>query len=421
MAMTDLTIIRKSLQSRWFSTGTTVLTVGVAVAIFLVLLSMRDAGKQAFTRGTGNMHLLVSADSSPMNSVLNSVFYAGAPARAVKISKFADLLKDPRVEWAIPVVQGDNYMGYPTLATEPRFFEKFEPAPGVRWSFASGRMPNSTFEVVLGAQAARGTGLGLGGKLHIVHGSKETGDVHEEFPFVVVGILDPTGTAHDRAVFITTDATWIVHAHDWRASKNDPEEPTPNNLRDNEKLVTGVYVRMRTRPGSDTPPTLPQLFDELRKDTTLTVAQPSDQVRKLFEIIGGVDKIILAMAGAVLVSTAITIMLVLYQAMLMRKRQIAVLRVLGASRERIFMLILTEAAVIGLLASALGIALAYAGSFAVSWAVKANLGLVIEPSVSGTWLVAVAAGTVVLSCLAGLVPAALAYRTHVIANLKPVA
>ena len=104
MAMTDFNIVTRSLTGRWFATATTVLTVGVAVGLLLVLTSMRNAGEQAFARGTGNMHLLVSADSSPLNSVLNTVFYAGAPGRKLPYARYESLRADPRVEWASPPI-----------------------------------------------------------------------------------------------------------------------------------------------------------------------------------------------------------------------------------------------------------------------------------------------------------------------------
>jgi putative ABC transport system permease protein len=398
-----------------------VLTVGVAVGLLLVLIALRSAGEQVFARGTGNIHLIVSADSSPLNSVLNTVFYAGAPARKISLTRLDTLRADPRIDWALPVVQGDNYKGFPTVASEPEYFQKFRPAPDATWTFAQGRPFAAQQELVLGAEAAAKSRLKLGDKVVVTHGTDPNGtDVHTDFPFTVVGVLAPTGTAHDRAVFMNLVSVWLMHAHDLREEAGDKEEPTAANLRLDEKPLTGIYLHLRSRAGSETPPTLPQVFEELRKDTSITVAQPADQVKKLFTIVSGVDKIIFALAAAVLFSTAITIMLVLYQAMQLRRRQVAVLRVLGASRGRVFMLALTEAAVIGVAASLLGVALAFAGSYVVAAGIHSQLGLTVTPSLDARWLVSIGAGTVLLACVAGLVPAATAYRTDVLRNLRPI-
>lgn len=423
MAMTDLAIVRRSLTGggRWFATATTILTVGVAVGLLLVLIALRSAGEQSFARGTGNIHLIVSADSSPLNSVLNAVFYAGAPSRKIPLQRLEKLRADPRIDWALPIVQGDNYKGFPTVASEPDYFQKFKPSPEAAWSFAQGKPFGKQQELVLGSEAAAKSGLKLGDKVVVTHGTDPNGtDLHTDFPFTVVGILAPTGTAHDRAVFMSLVSVWLMHAHDLREEAGDKEAPTEANLRPEEKPLTGIYVHIRSRAGSETPPTLPQVFEELRKDASITVAQPADQVKKLFMIVSGVDRIIFALALAVLFSTAITIMLVLYQAMELRRRQVAVLRVLGASRVRVFMLALTEAAVIGIAACILGNVLAFAGSYAVAEGVHRQLGLTITPSLDARWLVSVAAGTVLLACLAGVVPAAVAYRTDVLRNLRPI-
>src|SRR5258705_6770351 len=137
--MTDFPIIRRSLIARLFSTVTTIVSVAVAVALMLVLLSMKDSGQRAFERGSGNMHLLVSRDASPLDSVLNGVFYARAPAKPILWPEYERLLKMPIaslggaplsevLEYAIPIQQGDSYRGFPTLATTPDFFTRFRPA-----------------------------------------------------------------------------------------------------------------------------------------------------------------------------------------------------------------------------------------------------------------------------------------------------
>lgn len=212
--MTDWTIISRSLRARRFSTLTTILMVAVGVALMVVLLTMRDAGRQSFTRGTGNVHLLVSRDASALTSVLNGMFYAAPPAKPLLYSEFETLRAKLPLEWAIPVQLGDSYRGgWPVLATTEEFFTKFQPAPGTAWSFASGKAFAKDFEIVLGAEAARGTGLRLGSRVILTHGTGTSrgGPVHEhdEAAFEVVGILAPSGTIHDRALF-TKDRKSVV-------------------------------------------------------------------------------------------------------------------------------------------------------------------------------------------------------------------
>lgn len=449
--MTDWTVILRSMWSRRFSTVTTVLTVAIAVALMLVLLTMREAGKRAFERGAGDMHLLVSADASPLVSVLNGIFYANAPRRPISWARYEQLSAQAPWAYAVPIQQGDSFEGHPVLAAAPEFFTDFKPNAGEPWRLAEGRLFTDSFEVVLGAAAARATGLAIGDRIALAHGynpnsragkrlpresdhAHEEHDgqahdhahdnegephVHEEFAYTVVGILAPTGGAHDRALITNLDSTWIIHAHDRRLKAGITEPTTDMDLTDDDRKITGVYLRLVTREGSDVPANLPMVFDTLRRDPGITVAAPFDEIRKLDIIVGNVNRLFVAVAAAVMLSSGIAIMLALYNSMEQRRRQIAVLRVLGASKGHIFGLVITESAVLGLLGAAVGVALAVVGAFVAAGMMKEQIGLVVDPIVPARPLIAVVLAAVALAAVAGLVPAAAGYRTSVARNLRP--
>lgn len=432
--MTDFTIIRRSMTGRMFSTVVTALTVAVAVGLLLTLLSMKNAGREAFERGSGNMDLLVSGDASPMVAVLNGVFYTNAPANWIPWAKFKEIEADPRVDWAIPTQQGDSYSGFPVMATTPDFFEKFQPEPKIPWKFARGEPLMRNFEVVLGAQAAAGTGLKIGDKVHLTHGTSQAREahVHEEFTYTVVGILAPTGGPHDRAVFTTLESTWMIHArerqeregghdHEHEEADHDHDHGNPDiELTDADRKITGIYIATAKRAGSTASAAKPQLAAALRTQSGFTVASPVDEMIRLLRIVSNVDIIFRALAVVVLVSSGIAIMLALYNSMSERRRQIAVLRVLGCSRGRIFGLILTESALLGVFGAAAGVFLSVVGGMAAAEALRQSVQLVIMPTFGIEWVLPVVAGAVLLAALAGIVPAVMAYRTSVAKNLKPI-
>jgi putative ABC transport system permease protein len=479
MALTDFTIIRRSLRTRLFSTATTVLMVAVSVALLLSLLAMRDAGRKSFERGPGNMHILVSADSGALPSVLNAVFYARSPARPLTWARFKQITAPQAggtqpplpIEWAVPTQQGDSFRGWPTMATTREFFEKFQPDPEAeqfrerRWRLREGRVFDKSFEVVVGAKAAQRAGLHVGDTIFLTHGTGssregalpgdhipagEQGDhdhdehaheghtdhdghsdedhdhadggahIHRDFPFKIVGILEPTGAAHDRAIFTDLTSSWIIHAHE-RRERDDPSVTTTTaaDLIDADRLITGVYIRVKSRPGSDASSAIGPVFDALRRQPDLTVANPSDQVRQLFIIVSNIDQIFVAMAAVVLLCSALAIMLALYNSMEQRRRQIAILRVLGASRGRIFGLIVTESAVIGVFGAGLGVLLCLGGIQLIIRVMKDRLGVVIDAALPAQITLAVVVGTVIVAAAAGLVPAVAGYRTSVSRNLRP--
>ncbi len=432
--MTELAIILKSLRSRLFLTIITVITVAVSVALMLTLLTMREAGHDAFRRGSGTTHLLVSADSSPLVSVLNGVFYANAPRNPIPWAKYEEIRSRFPWDFAIPTQLGDSYRGHPALATTRDFLEKFQPDPRGRFELASGRFFEAPFEVVLGAEAARESRLKLGATLFLTHGSGGSREgmegegehahadhEHTEFPYTVVGILEPTGTPHDRLLITDLESTWILHAHDRRHHADHSISTTTSaDLLESDRLITGILLRLPTRPGSAVSAGMQQQFDQLRRDTSIVVAQPEQQIDKLFSIVGSIDRLFIAMAAVVMVGGGISILLALASSMEARRRQIAVMRVLGCSQMRIFSLVLTESALLGLLGAAVGITIGLIGCLVTAAILRQTLGLVIEPNPRLHWLVIVAAATVVLAGLAGVIPAAMAYRTPVARNLRPI-
>jgi putative ABC transport system permease protein len=418
MAMSDWGIVMRSMRSRSFSTVMTVITVGVAAALMTLLISMRSAGENAFQRGTGNVQILVSKEPGPLSSVLNSMFYAEAPGNPISMEQYDELVDSYPFAWAIPTQLGDSYRSSSVMATTTQFFEDFEPATGEPWELEIGEYFDEPMEVVFGADAAKEHTIELGDKVSLDHGSPGTAGshVHDEFLLTVVGILKPTATAHDRAVFTSLESSWILHAHDRRETVFGHTVQTDiNDITGDDRKITGIYASIGSRKAA-----LVQVLSALRLDPNWTVANPADTVGSLFAIVSNIDELLLAMAVAVMISSAVSILVALYNSMEQRRRQIAILRVLGATKFRVFNLVLTESAAIGLIGGVLGIALALVGGIAVSTILQARVGIVIHPSLPIDGYLMILLSTIALSSIAGVIPAMLAYRTSVIKSLRPI-
>jgi len=419
--MNDISIVVKSLRSRRLSTIITAASVAVATALLLTMLSLRTASFEAFQRGTGTTHLLVSADSSPLTAVLNGVFYANAPSNPISWKKFQDIKNAFPYDWAVPTQQGDSFRGFPVAAVGPEFFTRFEPVRGEPWKLVAGQFPSKLFEVCLGSTVAADTGLGIGQKIVLTHGTGASRDSHEhdEFPFVIVGILQPSGSAHDRVVFTDLESSWILHAQERRERAGIEGVATVADLTDDDRKITGILLRLPTRPGRDASAAIQQQFDALRRDTAIVVAQPAQQIDRLRSIIGNIDELFIALGIAVLLSSGISILLSMHNSMAERRKQIALLRALGVARVRITGMILTEATLIGFAGAIGGCALSLIGNAVASGALKARIGLVVDPTLDPRSTVIIVAGAIVLSALAGVLPAITAYRTSVADNLRP--
>jgi putative ABC transport system permease protein len=417
MAMSDWNIVTRSMRTRSFSSIVTILSVAIAVGLVTLLISMRDAGENSFKRGTGNVQMLISKESGPLPSVLNSMFYASAPGNPITWAQYLELQRSYPFAWTVPTQLGDSYQDAPVMSTDESFFSDFQPAQGTSWTLQAGEHFDEPFEVVLGSDAAARLGLSLADSIAFQHGAPGTqgGHVHDEFMFNVVGILEPTGTAHDRAIFTSLESSWILHAHDRREAIFGHGITTGiDDLVDDDMKITAVYASLGERRGA-----LVQVLSALLRDPEWTVANPSDSVGGLFEIVSNIDQVLLAMAIAVMLSSGVSILLALYNSMEQRRKQIAVLRVLGASRRRVFSMVLTESAIIGLIGGAIGIGLALLGGVIVSKILVQRVGIVIEPSLPIDGYLMIVLVSVALSCVAGVLPAFVAYRTSVVRALRP--
>jgi len=184
--------------------------------------------------------------------------------------------------------------------------------------------------------------------------------------------------------------------------------------------VTGILLRLPSRDPAAAPPALAQQYDRLRRDGSITVAIPANEVQRLFGIVASIDVLFIAIAAATVVSSAVAILLSMVNSMGERRRQVAILRVLGASRARIFWLVLTESTIIGLVGAALGVAVcALTLLLATKWLLDAH-GIVIRPELDARSAILVAMATTLLAALAGLAPSVLAYRTSVARSLRPI-
>lgn len=454
--MSEFAIVLRSLRIRALSTVLTTASIALAVALLLVILTVRDTSLRAFSEGGGNMNFIVSRDDSPLTSVLNGLFHASAPPRPIEWTRYNEIRTKYPLEFAVPIQLGDSFRGLPVIATTREFFDRYQPGGGGdgTWRVREGRLFEAPFEIVAGARAARIAGVRVGDRLALAHGYGPDvpragevirgdapgfephhhddhdpedghvcppGHVHYNYTFEVVGILEPTGGPHDRALVTDLVGSWIVHAQERRVLEDRFADTTEADLLDEDRLITGIYVRTASRAGGRFSGVTQQVFTDLRRDPTLTVAEPGQQIRTLFEIVTNVDRVLLALAGAVLLTSIASILVALTGAMDQRRRQSAVLRVLGFSRARIFGLSLTESALMGLFGGLVGVALGAGGTQLVAAALETRTGLALDPPMLSRWAIALLALATTLSTIAGLLPGIALYRNQVAESLRPAA
>jgi putative ABC transport system permease protein len=310
---------------------------------------------------------------------------------------------------------GDNYHGYRIVGTDTNMFnlaDRREPGKHL-FNLSAGRFFQNDFEAVVGAQVARQTGLKMGDTFVGTHGLVVTpgSSEHRAFPYKVVGILAPGGGSSDRAIYITLASVWRIHEKEADIHRKiagvEPSAPSTNNLE-----VTSVLLRLKA-VGLRL-----WMSQEIQKRTEAMAAIPVNEMLRLYQqVLGPMQRVLLAVAALVVVVSALSITATLYQSAERRRRDLAVLRALGAHPRELFALVVIEAVLLTLMGLAAGWLIGHGGLAAAGPHLRDTLGIGVSPWATDR-IELIAFSVVALGGLtAGLLPAVLAYRREPVSDL----
>lgn len=404
---TWLLIVTRSMREHALSTSITVLAAALASGLVMAVLAIHSATSRAF----GGMELEYDAILGPPGGqsqlVLNTLFHLDASQGNIPWSLYRAIAEDPGIERAVPYAVGDNHRGYRIIGTTLEVFEGRTVVEPGTWFDPKKR------QAVVGAAVARETGLVRGSTFHPSHGLtyyEHDPRLHAE-RYAVTGVMAPTGTPDDRVIFIPIEGVYRMGGHELRGTGEavDSGEFQEQEIPDEYKEVSAVLLRFK-RGGMTPGLRLNRQINILNDKATLAwpIAQVlADLYRKLFwaiEVLRIVAGIVVFVAGAGLLAS-------LYNTMSERRRELAILRTLGARRTTVFGAVMGEAVAIAGLGSILGFAV-YA---AILWRVRDTLlgttGVVLVPEELGAGLLWVPLGMLGVGAVAGVLPAIKAYIT----------
>lgn len=396
-------LVRRSLRQHAMSSAICVLAIALAGGLLMSVWTLQSGARQAFDRAGSSFDGVLGARGSKLQLVLNAVFHLDESPGNVTAEDYAAIRAHPAVDLALPIALGDNYRGYRIVGTLTNFFSDVEIAPGQhhqvrspgRW-FDPGRR-----EAVIGSVVADRLRLRLGDIFRPYHGLAFHEDHEHEEEFLVVGILEPSNTPADRILWVPLAAVQHMSGH-------DPARATE---------VSAVLVRLRPQSLA-----AGQQLDRQynREGTRLTFAWPIARiVASFFDRVAWIERVLVLVAWLVAVVAAATVFTTLYGSLSERRRDLAILRALGAHRRSIFGLLMFEAAALSFL-GVLGAFGVHTLIHAVSGGIiRAQTGMVLDPWAAGPALLGIAALVVLLGLVAGLIPAVKAYRAEVISHLAP--
>ena len=413
-----LTLALASAWNRRFTLTLTLAAIALSVAMLLGVERIRNAAHESFAHSISGTDLVVGPRTSPVQLMLYAVFRIGEATTNMKWASYEELAKNPDVDWIVPLSIGDSHHGFPVVGTSAAYFERYRYGLSQPLELSAGRRFEGLFEAVLGAEVAERMKYKVGDRITISHGTGEFGAVHSDKPFTVVGVLRRTGTPVDRSIHVSLEAMEAIHL-DWQGGMRIPGLSIPPQFAKKfdlaPKEITAALIGLKSRARAF------QVQREINNyaGEALLAVLPGVALNELWSIVGVVENTLLLVAGMIVVIGLSGMIVAVWAGLNERRRELAILRSVGASPVDVIVLLALE----GLLLTALGVTLGYALLTVLSLAaapwMQARFGVVLPAWPRGRDELALVGMVFTAGLLTALLPALRACRLSLADGLTP--
>jgi len=416
--MTLAGLALRSLRNRLLATALAVLSIAVSVALLVGVEQVRTGVRESFTGTIRGVDLIVGPRGGQTELLLSSVFGIGAPTANVAAATLARWSAHPAVKWVIPWSLGDSHRGFRVIGTSEAFYEHWRFRDDRRVTVAEGAPPAALYDVAIGSEVAATLGYRVGTPIVVAHGLREGFARHEATPFTVTGVLAATGTPIDRSLFVTLEGMEAMHA-DWaEAAPGTPPAigsapgpaPATSPPRRREDVavdeVSAFFLGTKNRIE-----TL-RLQREINTDTgePLTAIVPGVALAELWRTIGYAENGLRLVSLFVVAVGLIGMLAAIYTSLDARRREMTILRAIGAHPWQVAALLVLESGLLGLVGCLLGVGLTYASVAALQPAVERAFGIHLAARPPSATELGYLAAVIGAALAIGLVPAWRAYR-----------
>ena len=301
----------------------------LGMTIITVSILVNQITKSTFNKNNPNVDVVVGAKGSPLQLILSSLHHIDIPTGNINYENAKKIIKHPAIKFGVPISLGDNFQNFRILGTDTNFFKLYDTKLKI------GKLWEKPMQSVIGYNVANVTQLKIDKFFVGSHGLIDTGDIHSEQPYKVVGILKKTGTILDNLIITSLDSVWSLHS---RQNDND------KNLE-----VTSILLQYKNKASAFSFPRL------INKKTNMQAASPNFEISKLFKLTGEAHKITNYLSVLIVFLSFAGIFFTLFNNINERKYDLAILRTLGFSKRKVFSIILIEGMTIAFLGSLIGL------------------------------------------------------------------
>ncbi|WP_159739536.1 ABC transporter permease [Vibrio atypicus] len=352
-----LSLAWKSARNRKVTAILTILTVAISVILLLGVERIRTEAKSSFANTISGTDLIVGGRSGQVNLLLYSVFRIGNATNNIDWRSYQEFSQHRSVDWAIPISLGDSHKGFRVMGTNHSYFEHYRYGKKQNLAFTDGQEFNSLFEAVIGADVAKKLGYKIGTEIIIAHGISDVGfSRHDNLPFKVVGILAPTGTPVDKTVHVSLEAIEAIHVG-WESGANLGNNPTAEQLAElnfQPKQITAMLVGLKSKIQTFA---LQRQINTYNKEP-LSAILPGVALHELWGMMSVAEQALMAVSVFVVIAGLLGMLSSLLTSLQERRREMAILRAMGARPRHVFSLLILEASAltfIGLIVGVLGL------------------------------------------------------------------
>jgi len=399
----------KSLLNRRFTALLTVCAIALSVVMLLAVERVRSDTRQSFTDTISGTDLIVGARSGAIQLLLYSVFHIGSATNNISWESYREIAGRPLVDWAVPISLGDSHRGYRVLGTSRAYFEHYRYARDRPLALAEGDLFDGVFDAVLGAEVAEQLGYRVGERIVIAHGAGNVSFVkHDDKPFTVTGVLAPTGTPVDRTVITSLEGIEAIHVG-WQSGTPPPEDIPVERVLQQDLTpgeITAFMLGLKSRIAVFR---LQRDINEYRAEPLLAII-PGVALQQLWDLMSVAERALLLISAFVIAVGLVGMLAMILASLNERRREMAILRSVGARPGHVFGLLLSEALLLAAAGVLLGVAVFYAMLLAGQPFLENRFGLFLSINMLSAREYAMLGGVLAGALLMGAVPAYRAYR-----------
>ncbi|WP_313367109.1 ABC transporter permease [Sphingobacterium mizutaii] len=471
--MNTLQLVWKNISQQWGSTLLSIILTAFGVAILVSIYITSDTFEKQLDSNSKQVDLVVGAKGSPLQLILSALYHVDNPTGNIKLAEAEKLMDNPFIEKAVPISLGDNFKGHRIVGTDTSFMGLYELqlADGQLWNksyeVVIGSETARKNKLKLGDQVHGAHGLAENAHVHEEHPFtvvgilKPSGSIVDnllltnlESVWDIHGIgheehdheHDHADEAHDHE---HADHNHDDHAHEHTATEAHQhdehdhdhadheheeivaEKPNPLTQATEDSLVT-------ERPRSDvfvksiaddivqdkgleitallvkfsSPAAIGVVPKLVNQSTSMQAASPALETARLFSLMGvGIDSLEI-LAYVIMIIAGLSVFISLYNALKDRKYDLAIMRTLGASKIKLFTMLIVEGLVITCIGGIVGLFIGHIGLYLISTQTSQSADFIQAFQIySKEWLILLTA--CLIGVIASLIPAVKAYNTTI--------